>query len=117
MKNVLLLAWLHRPHQGTLPIHRLRQDSCWANGKTHAESANGTPKGCVLFSPPRCLQMTSLLRFLLLVLSLQALLAVMKHSKLEKIELGATIHAPFNELEPIHVPHVPFDRTITPRQC
>jgi len=41
---------------------------------------------------------------LLLILSVQALLAVMEHSKLEQIEPGATIHASFNELEPIHLP-------------
>jgi hypothetical protein len=41
---------------------------------------------------------------LLLLLSVQTLLAVMEHSKLEQIELGSTIHAAFNELEPIHLP-------------
>src|SRR5258708_34148771 len=64
---------------------------------------------CVLFYRPRCLQMISLLCLLLLLLSVQTLLAVMEHSKLEQIELGSTIHAAFNELEPIHLP---FDRAI-----
>ena len=38
----------------------------------------------------------------------------MKHAQLEKIELSATIHAAFNELEPIHLP---FEGAITPRKC
>src|SRR5258708_16151915 len=69
---------------------------------------------CVLFYRPRCLQMISLLCLLLLLLSVQTLVAVMEHAKLEQIELGSTIHAAFNELEPIHLP---FDRAITPREC
>jgi len=48
--------------------------------------------------------MISLLCLLLLVLSLQTLLIVMKHAKFEQIELGATIHASFNQFEAIHLP-------------
>ena len=51
---------------------------------------------------------------LLLVLSVLILFAPMEHAKLEQIEFGATIQASFNELEPVHIP---FSRTITPRQC
>jgi hypothetical protein len=71
-------------------------------------------KGCVLFSHPGCLQTISLLCLLLLVLPLQTLLAVVEHATLEQLELGATIHAAFNELEPIHLP---FYRASTPREC
>jgi len=47
----------------------------------------------------------SLVRFFLsLVLSLQTLLILMKHSKPEKIELCSTIHTAFDELEAIHLP-------------
>jgi hypothetical protein len=37
----------------------------------------------------------------------------MKYSKLEQIELGTPVHAPFKQLEPIHVS---FQRSITPRK-
>jgi hypothetical protein len=81
--------------------------------RTFADPPCGILKVYMLCSHPRCLQMRFLLRFLRLVLSLQALLAVMKHSNLEQIELGAPIPAPFNELEPIHLP---FERSIAPGQ-
>ena len=41
---------------------------------------------------------------LLLALSVLTLFAPMEHSKLEKIELRATIHASFTELESVHIP-------------
>ncbi len=44
------------------------------------------------------LQMISLLCLLLLVLSGQTPLVVVEDSKLEKIELGTTIHTPFTEV-------------------
>src|SRR6266487_4859368 len=37
----------------------------------------------------------------------------MKNTSPQQRELGTTIHAPFNELEPIHMP---FERTLAPRQ-
>ena len=45
------------------------------------------------------------LRLLLvpLVLSVLTLFAVIEHAKLEQIDFGATVHAPFDELEPIHI--------------
>jgi hypothetical protein len=41
---------------------------------------------------------------LLLVLSVLTLFAPIEYTKLEQIEFGATIHASFNEFEPIHIP-------------
>jgi hypothetical protein len=40
---------------------------------------------------------------LVLVLSLLIFLALMEHSTFEKIDGGAAIHTPFNQLEPIHM--------------
>src|SRR5216684_6992966 len=54
----------------------------------------------------------SLLLFLL-VLSVLIFLALMEHSTFEQIDLGATVHASFDELEPIHMP---LQRSITPRK-
>jgi hypothetical protein len=53
----------------------------------------------------RFLQTTHLLSLivLLLVLSVPTLFTLVEHSKLEKIEFGATIHASFTELEPIDI--------------
>ena len=72
-------------------------------------------KGCAMFHPPRFLQTIHVwsVPALVLVLSVLTLFALMEHAKLEQIKLGSTIHAPFNELEPIDVP---FDRTRTPRK-
>src|SRR5260370_12860343 len=42
------------------------------------------------------------------------LLGHMQHTCSEQRELGAAIHALFQELEPVHMP---FDWTSTPRQC
>jgi hypothetical protein len=71
-------------------------------------------RGYAAFHDHRFLQTMHLLSLmvLLLVLSVLTLFAPMKHAKLEKIELGATIHASFNELEPVHIS---FERTIAPR--
>src|SRR5205807_7001318 len=71
---------------------------------------------CAIFHHLRFLQTTHLLflMVLLLVLSVLILFAPMEHAKLEQIEFGATIHASFNVLEPVHIP---FYRTITTRQC
>src|SRR5713226_3237048 len=41
------------------------------------------------------------------------LLGHMKHTGSQQRELSAAIHAPFQELEPVHLP---FDWTSTPRQ-
>ena len=57
--------------------------------------------------------MLFLLCLLLFVLSLQTLLVMMKHATLEKIEIGLTIHTPFNQFESIHLA---LNRTITPSQ-
>ena len=63
-------------------------------------------RDCTVFHDLRFLQMTYLLSLLifLLVLSVLTLFAPMEHAKLEKIEFGATIHASFNELKPVHIP-------------
>src|SRR5215469_18940635 len=39
--------------------------------------------------------------------------ALMEHTHLEQIKVRATIHTPFNQLQPIHMT---FERTITPRR-
>src|SRR5437763_10244184 len=66
-----------------------------------------------VFHDRRFLQINPLLFLLLvlLVLSVLTLFAVMEHAKLEQIDFGATVHASFNELEPIHIP---LQRTIAP---
>jgi hypothetical protein len=51
---------------------------------------------------------------LVLVFPLLILFTLIENSNLEKIELCATIHTFFNELQPVHIP---FQRTIAPRQC
>lgn len=73
-------------------------------------------RGCAVFHELRFLQRNHLLPLLrfLLALSLLAFFAVMEHAKLEQIEFSATIHAPFDELEPSHIS---FQRAIAPRQC
>src|SRR5260370_29534755 len=38
----------------------------------------------------------------------------MKHTRAEQRELGTTIHAAFQELEPVHMP---FERPLAPGQC
>src|SRR5258706_15454707 len=38
----------------------------------------------------------------------------MKHTRAEQRELGTTIHASFQELEPVYMP---FERPLAPRQC
>ena len=70
---------------------------------------------CAAFQYLRFLQTIHLLCLivLLLLLSVPILFALVEHSKLEKIEFGATIHASFNELEPIYIA---FQRTIAPGQ-
>ena len=62
-------------------------------------------RDCTVFHDLRFLQMTYLLSLLifLLVLSVLTLFAVMEHAKLEKIDFSATVHASFDELEPIHI--------------
>jgi hypothetical protein len=76
-----------------------------------ADASYGMLRACVVFHHPRFLQTTHLLSLIVLVLVLSVLtfLALMEHSKFEKIEFGATIHAPFTQLEPIHMS---FERTI-----
>src|SRR6266571_5448445 len=63
-------------------------------------------RGCTVFHALRFLQMNHLLSLLLVLLVLSVLIrfAPMEHPKLEKIDFGATIHASFNEFEPIHIP-------------
>ncbi len=63
-------------------------------------------RGCTVFHALRFLQMNHLLSLLLFLLVLSVLIrfAPMEHPKLEKIDFGATIHASFNEFEPIHIP-------------
>ncbi len=46
---------------------------------------------------------TLLLLLVPLVLSVLTLFAVMEHAQLEQIDVGATVHASFDELEPIHI--------------
>src|SRR5713226_8412438 len=71
-----------------------------------ADASYGMLRGCAVFHPPRFLQTTHLLSLMLLVLVLAVLLllALMEHAKFEQIELGATIHPPFHQLEPIPIP-------------
>ena len=88
---------------------------CWFL-RNLADANYGMLRGCAIFQHPRFLQTICLwsLPVLVLVLSVLTLFALMEHTKLEQIKLGLTIHASFNELEPIDMP---FDRTSTPRQC
>src|SRR5438876_916294 len=85
----------------------------WAriSGPKTADANYGMLRGCAVFHHPRFLQTIHLLSLtvLVLVFSVLTLFALMEHSKLEKIELGATIHASFNEFQPVHVT---FERTI-----
>jgi len=46
---------------------------------------------------------TLLLLLVPLVLSVLTLFAVLEYAKLEQIDFGATVHASFDELEPIHI--------------
>ena len=48
-----------------------------------------------------------------LVLSVLAPFAMIEYAKLEQIDFGTTIHASFDELEPIHIA---LDDAITPGQ-
>ena len=70
-----------------------------------ADLNDGILRVCAVFDHPRVLQTSHLLCLLalLLVLSVLTLFAGMEYSKLEKIELGTTVHAPFNQFEPIHL--------------
>ena len=65
-----------------------------------ADAKYGMLRGCAIFHPPRFFQTMRWwsLPLLRLVLSLQTLLAIVKHAKPEQIELRSTIHAAFNEL-------------------
>src|SRR2546425_13153496 len=66
-----------------------------------ADANCGMLRICAVFHRPRFLEkMTHLL--CLIVLPLLTLVVTMEHSKLEQIELSATIHASFHELKPIH---------------
>ena len=47
---------------------------------------------------------TLLLLLVPLVLSVLTLFAVVEHSKLEQVNFGTTVHASFDELQPIHIP-------------
>src|SRR6266571_4836512 len=70
---------------------------------------------CAVIPPPRFLQTTHRLSLLVLalVLSVLILLALMEHAKREQIKLSSTIHASFNELQPVDVT---FEKTSAPGQ-
>ena len=76
-----------------------------------ADTSCGMLKGCVAFHSLQFLQVIHLLCLMVLplVLSVPILFALVEHSKLEQIDFGTTIHASFNELEPVHIA---FQRTI-----
>jgi hypothetical protein len=59
----------------------------------------------IVFQALRFLQMSHLLplHLFLLVLSVLTCFALMEHTKLEQIDVGATIHTSFDELKPIHI--------------
>src|SRR6266567_1059669 len=80
-----------------------------------ADPSCGMLRDYAVFHDLRFLQTNHLLSLmvLLFVLSVPILFALVEYSKLEQIEFGATIHASFDELEPIDVA---FQRTIAPRQ-
>src|SRR5216117_2446581 len=66
--------------------------------RNFADANYGMLRVSAVFHHCGFLQMVSLLCLLLLVLSGQTPLVVVEDSKLEKIELGAPIHTPFNQL-------------------
>jgi hypothetical protein len=66
-----------------------------------ADASYGMLRVCVVFQKTTHLLC---LMVLVLVLSVLIFLALMEHSTFEKVELGTTIHTPFNQLEPIHMP-------------
>src|SRR5579872_5720951 len=70
-------------------------------------------RDCTVFHALWFLQMTCRLSLLLLlpVLPALTLCTVMEYAKFEQIDFGATVHASFDELEPIHIA---FQRAITP---
>ncbi len=74
-------------------------------------SVHGMLRVCASFQKTACLLSLGVLVF---VLSLLIFLALMEHSMLEKIDGGATIHTPFDQLEPIHMS---LQRAITPGKC
>lgn len=65
----------------------------------------GTLKICVALHPLRFLQTIHLLGLMVLplVLSVMILFTLVEHSMLEKIDFSTTIHASFNEFEPVHI--------------
>src|SRR5437660_1552720 len=81
-----------------------------------ADLNGGMLRVCAVCHPPRFPEMIYWvsLPVLVLVFPLLILFTLIENSNLEKIELCATIHASFNELQPIYIP---FQRTIAPRQC
>jgi hypothetical protein len=71
-----------------------------------ADASCGMLKACVAFHSLQFLQTIHLLCLMVLPLALSVpiLFALVEHARLEKIDFGTTIHASFNEFEPIHIP-------------
>jgi hypothetical protein len=90
------LAFLRSARLRKIPFRLLRN---------LADASCGMLRVCVAFHALQFLQTIHLLclTVLPLVLSVLILFALVEHSWLEKIDFGATIHAPFNEFEPIHI--------------
>jgi hypothetical protein len=72
---------------------------------SYGEVSGGILRIRVVFHALQFLQVNYRLSLLLfpLVLSVLTCFAAMEHAKLEQINVGATVHASFDELEPIHI--------------